>query len=83
MANARPQYTPVRARGIREGASSLRDRRPQRIAAKRLETHPLEVPPPAPARAPPFSDDADAACSALRLPFADEAEWAPAEEEPC
>ena len=45
--------------------------------------HPLEVPPPAPARAPPFSDDADAACSALRLPFADEAEWAPAEEEPC
>ncbi|MDD1721797.1 MAG: transposase [Euryarchaeota archaeon] len=45
--------------------------------------HPLEVPPPAPARAPPFSDDADAGCSALRLPFADEAEWAPAEEEPC
>ena len=44
---------------------------------------PLEVPPPAPARAPPFSDDADAAPSALGLPFTDEAAWTPAEEEPC
>ena len=45
--------------------------------------HPLEVPPPAPARAPLFSDDAGGASWALRLPFADEAGRVPAEEEPC
>jgi hypothetical protein len=44
---------------------------------------PLEVPPPAPARAPPCSDDADDVSSALGLPFVDQAEWTPAEEEPC
>jgi hypothetical protein len=53
---------------------------------RRIRRHlgqPLEVPPPAPARAPPSSDDPGAASSALRRPFADEAEWTPAEEEPC
>jgi hypothetical protein len=43
---------------------------------------PLDVPPPAPARAPPFPDDADAASSAVGLPFADGAEWTLAEK-PC
>lgn len=45
--------------------------------------HPLDVPPPAPARVPPFAGDADDASSAHGLPFADEAEWTPTEEEPC
>ncbi len=45
--------------------------------------HQLDVPPPAPARAPPFSGDADDASSAHGLPFTDEAEWTPTEEEPC
>jgi len=46
--------------------------------------HPLEVPAPAPARAPPFADGANETSSACGFPFTDEAEWTPTSaEEPC
>lgn len=45
--------------------------------------HPIDVPAPAPARAPPPADDGDEASPAYRFPFTDEAESAPPCEDFC